>query len=221
MLKRFTKPELPRTLRRYFPDMEPDLLEEMASLGEIIELHEGMPVMQPGQQFRYMIFVLEGNIKIFREDANGGEFYLYSLTAGTACALSLSCVARAEASGVKGITVEDGVALLIPIEYMERWLLRFKSWGRYVVSALHERIEDIMQAFDQVAFRHLDEQLEHYLENMQRQFGANRIYLSHQQIASDLNTSREVISRLLKKLEQRGMIAMHRNAIEILNQVPI
>ncbi len=219
MLTRFTKPELPRTLRRYFPDMEAELLEEMAGIGEIIDLREGAPVLIPGHQFRYMIFVLEGNVKIFRQDGNGGEFYMYSLTSGSACALSLSCPDRAEASAVKGIAVEDGIALAIPVDYMERWLMRYKSWGRYVVNTLHDRIEEILQTFDQVAFRHLDEQLEHYLKRMQHNQGSSSIYLSHQQIATDLNTSREVISRLLKKLEQRGEILMHRNAIEILKPV--
>lgn len=220
MLKRFTKPELPQTIRRYFPDLELELLEEMANVGELIELREGKPLMSSGQPFRFMIFVLEGNIKIFRQDNQGGEFYMYSLTSGSACALSLSCSDHIESSAVKGLTVEDGIALLIPIEYMERWLPRYKSWGRYVVKALHDRIEDILLTFDQVAFRHLDERLEFYLEKMQQNLGTSNLYLSHQQIASDLNTSREVVSRLLKKLEQRGKIVMHRNSIEILHLVP-
>jgi len=221
MLTRFTKPVLAQTLLRYLPDLEAELLEEMAHTGEIIELREGKAVMTAGQQFRYMIFVLEGNIKIFREDPGGGEFYLYSLSSGSACALSFSCSGQAELSAVKGIAVEDGIALVLPIECMERWLLRYKSWGRYVVKAMHHRIEDILQTFDQVAFRHLDERLEFYLEKMQQNHGSNNLPLSHQQIASDLNTSREVVSRLLKKLEQRGMIVMHRNAIEIIKTEPV
>ncbi len=221
MQTRFTKPELTRTLHRYFPDLEEELVEEMAGIGEIIELREGNPVMQPGQPFHYMIFVLEGNVKIFREDTNGGEFYLYSLVSGKACALSLSCSNRMDASAVKGITVEDGIALLIPVAHMERWLSRYKSWGRYVVNTLHDRIEDILLTFDQVAFRHLDERLEFYLERMQENLGTSNLYLSHQQIATDLNTSREVISRLLKKLEQRGLIITHRNSIEILKSMSL
>lgn len=221
MQTRFTKPELNRTVRRYFPELEEELIEEMATIGEVIELREGTPVMQPGQQFRYMIFVLEGNVKIFREDAQGGEFYLYSLVSGKACALSLSCSNRQEASAVKGITIEDGIALLIPVECMERWLFRYKSWGRYVINSLHDRIEDILMTFDQVAFRHLDERLEFYLERTQQNLGTSILYLSHQQIATDLNTSREVISRLLKKLEQRGLILMHRNSIELLKPLTL
>ncbi len=219
MLTRFTKPELPRTLKRYFPNLEPALLQEMADIGEIVSLEEGKPVIQAGQQFHYMIFVLEGNIKVFREDGHGGEFYMYSLSSGSACALSLACADRTELSAVRGVAVEDGLALLIPLEYMEIWLTRYRSWARFVVKALHDRIEDVLITFDQVAFRHLDERLEFYLEKMQDNMGTSNLHISHQQIAADLNTSREVISRLLKKLEQRGMIIMHRNSIEILKTI--
>jgi CRP/FNR family transcriptional regulator len=172
--------------------------------------------MQAGQQFRYMIFVLEGNIKIVREDEEGAEFFMYSLTSGDSCALSLSCSNKLESSAVKGVTLEDGIALLIPIEFMERWLPKYKSWARFVVSTLRERIEELLVTFDQVAFRNLDERLEFYLKRLQRDSQTNTLSVSHQQIAADLNTSREVISRLLKKMEQRGKIAMHRNAIEIM-----
>ncbi len=216
MQTKFTKPELARTLRQYFPDFEPKLLEEIAAAAEVVELREGQPLMHRGQQFRSMIFVLEGNVKIFREDDDGNEFYMYSLTSGTTCALSMTCSDKFEMSAVRGVTLEDGIALLVSIEFMERWLPKYKSWGRFVVNSLRERIEDLLTTFDQVAFRNLDERLEFYLKRQKKMFGSASLPLSHQQIASDLNSSREVISRLLKKLEQRGMISMHRNHIEIL-----
>lgn len=218
MQTRFTKPELPKTLKKYFPELEPELLELMAEVGQIVEIRQGDPLVQPGHQFRYMIFVLEGNVKIFREEQDGedGEFYMYSLTSGTTCALSLTCSNRMEQSAVKGVTMEDGIILLIPLENMERWLPKYKSWARFVVNTLRERIEEILETFDQVAFRNLDERLEFYLKRMQRDLDTNVIEISHQQIATDLNTSREVISRLLKKMVQRGKIAMQRHSIELL-----
>lgn len=217
MQTRFTKSELPRTLKKYFPELESEILENMAEVGKIVEVRHGDPLMQSGQSFRYMIFVLEGNVKIFREDEEGSEFFLYSLTTGSSCALSLACSNRLEESVVKGVTMEDGILLLVPHEYMERWLPKYKSWARYVVNSLRDRIEDILITFDQVAFRNLDERLEFYLKRMRRDLGMDTLEISHQQIASDLNTSREVISRLLKKLEQRGKIVMHRNAIELVH----
>lgn len=217
MQTRFTKPELPKTLRKYFPDLEPELLEVMAEVGQVIEIHQGDPLVQAGHKFRYMIFVLEGNVKIFREDEEGSEFYMYSLTSGSTCALSLACSNRLEESAVKGVTMEDGIVLLVPLEYMERWLPKYRSWARYVVNTLRERIEEILETFDQVAFRNLDERLEFYLKRLQRDLDTNVLEVSHQQIATDLNTSREVVSRLLKKMEQRGKIAMHRHAVELLH----
>ncbi len=215
MQTRFTKQELPKTLRKYFPDMENELLEAMSEAGQILELREGQSLMQAGQPFRSMIFVLEGNVKIVRQDEEGAEFFMYSLVSGDSCALSLACSNKLESSALKGVTLEDGIALLIPVEYMERWLPKYKSWARYVVNTLRDRIEEILVTFDQVAFRNLDERLEFYLKRIQRDTGVSIIEVSHQQIAADLNTSREVISRLLKKMEQRGNIEMHRNAIEI------
>lgn len=219
MQTRFTKPELPKTLKKYFPELEPELLELMAEVGQVVEIRQGDPLVQPGHQFRYMIFVLEGNVKIFREEQNGedGEFFMYSLTSGTTCALSLTCSNRMEQSAVKGVTMEDGIILLIPLENMERWLPKYKSWARFVVNTLRERIEEILETFDQVAFRNLDERLEFYLKRMQRDVGSDVLEISHQQIATDLNTSREVISRLLKKMEQRGKISMQRHSIELLS----
>lgn len=219
MQTRFTKTELPKTLKKYFPELEPELLELMAEVGQVVEIRQGDPLVQPGHQFRYMIFVLEGNVKIFREEQDGedGEFYMYSLTSGTTCALSLTCSNRMEQSAVKGVTMEDGIILLIPLENMERWLPKYKSWARFVVNTLRERIEEILETFDQVAFRNLDERLEFYLKRLKRDTGSSVLEVSHQQIATDLNTSREVISRLLKKMEQRGKITMQRHLIELLD----
>ena len=216
MQTRFTKPELPKTLRRYFPELEDLLLEAMTEAGHVVEIRAGDSMMQVGQQLKYMIFLLEGNLKIFREDEEGAEFYLYSLTSGSSCALSLSCSYRMEESSVKGIVMEDGVALLIPIEFMEKWLPKYKTWARYVIDTFHTRMEDILTTLDQVAFRNLDERLEFYLKRMQRDQDTDVLELNHQRIAGDLNTSREVISRLLKKLEQRGKIELSRNSIKLI-----
>jgi CRP/FNR family transcriptional regulator, anaerobic regulatory protein len=213
MQTKFTKPELPRTLHKYFPDLELALSEEMAAVGEIMELREGQPLMRARQPFRHMIFVLEGNVKIFREGDDGGEFYLYSLTSGDACALSLSCTDHFEQSLLKGVTLEDGVALLIPIEYMDKWLVKYKTWGRLVLNSIRERMEELLTTFDQVAFRNLDERLEFYLKRQRKNMDSDVLPFSHAQIATDLNTSREVVSRLLKKMEQRGLIQLNRNEI--------
>jgi len=215
MQTRFTKPELAKTLKRYFPDLENELLEAMAEVGHVTELRAGQPLMYAGQQIRNMIFVLEGNVKIVRHDDEGSEFFMYSLTPGDACALSLTNYDRVRMSAVSGVTLEDGMALLVPVEYLERWIPKYKSWAKYVINAMRERMEDLLETFDQVAFRNLDERLEFYLKRHQRDLGMDTLEISHQQIAADLNTSREVISRLLKKLEQRGKVQLHRNAVEI------
>jgi CRP/FNR family transcriptional regulator len=98
---------------------------------------------------------------------------------------------------------------------MEKWAREYKSWYDFVVGTYRNRFEELLQVLDQVAFRNMDERLEFYLKRQSRQGDLRIIQISHQQIANDLNSTREVISRLLKKMEQRGLLKLNRNNIEL------
>ena len=198
-----------------FPSFDKKLLEEIGQHAELREVKAGEVLMRKGQYIKHTILVIKGGVKIYRNDDEGGEFFMYHLQPGQACAISMVCAAHAEASEVTAIAIEDSTLLYVPLKMMQRWMAEHKSWYEFVVNTYRERFEELLSVIDQVAFRSMDERLEFYLKRQAKNAGLEVVQLSHQQIAVDLNSTREVISRLLKKMEQRGLIRLNRNLIEL------
>ena len=203
-------------MQRQFQQLEAPLLAEIERESVLRPLAEGEEVLQTGQYIRSTILVSSGLLKIYREDEEGNEFLMYYLGPGDACALSMVCTMRDETSGIMARAVMPSEVILVPAHLTERWLAKYKTWNHFVIASYRQRFEELLQTLDSVVFKGLDERLLFYLRRYQ-QVGGKEIKLSHQQIAEELNSSREVISRLLKKLEQRGALRLHRNAIEIIN----
>jgi CRP/FNR family transcriptional regulator, anaerobic regulatory protein len=203
-------------LQEQFSQLEEPLLAEIARESVIRPLEEGEAVLQTGQFIRSTILVSSGLLKIYREDAEGNEFLMYYLQPGDACALSMMCSAREEKSGIMARALIPSEVILVPAHLTELWLAKYKTWNRFVIASYRQRFEELLQTLDSVAFTSLDERLLFYLKRYQQVRG-KEVRLSHQQIAEELNSSREVISRLLKKLEQRGALRLHRNYMEIIN----
>jgi CRP/FNR family transcriptional regulator, anaerobic regulatory protein len=205
------------TLKALFPNFEPQLLEALNTKAQVREIPENETLMRTGQYFKNTMLILEGLVKVYREDEQGNEFFMYYLEPGQACALSMVCATKAETSQIMAKTVKPTTVLTIPLQYMDEWMTHYKSWYQFVLETYRSRFEEILVTLDHVAFRAMDERLEFYLKKHQQTLKTNLIEVNHQQIADELNSSREVISRLLKKLEQRGKLKLHRNAIEILD----
>jgi CRP/FNR family transcriptional regulator, anaerobic regulatory protein len=203
-------------LQRQFKQLEAPLLAEIAKESVIKPLAEGEDVLQTGQFIRSTILVSDGLLKIYREDEDGNEFLMYYLQPGDACALSMICSVRDEKSDVRARAVMPSEVILVPAHLTELWLAKYKTWNHFVIASYRQRFEELLQTLDSVVFKGLDERLLFYLKRYQQVRG-KEIKLSHQQIAEELNSSREVISRLLKKLEQQGALQLHRNYIEIIN----
>ncbi len=201
-------------LKSIFPGLEPELLEQISEGAELREAKEGETLISTGQYIRSTMLLLDGLVKVYREDDEGNEFLMYYLEPGEACALSILCAAQQEKSQILAKAVKDSTLIMVPVEQTEIWMAKYKSWYRYVVGTYRARFEELLQTLDSIAFKSLDERLVFYLKRHMHNSGP-RIELSHQQIADELNSSREVISRLLKKLEQRGLVSLHRNVIEI------
>ncbi|GAA4420515.1 Crp/Fnr family transcriptional regulator [Nibrella viscosa] len=204
------------TLQQQFPQLESPLAEEILEHSTLRLVKEGEEALRTGQYIRSTVLVLSGLLKVYREDEHSNEFLMYYLEPGSACALSIMCTARSEKSQVMIKAVEDSEVILIPSHLTESWLAKYKSWYNFVIASYRQRFEELLQTLDSVAFKNLDQRLLFYLKRHVKVSGSD-IKLSHQQIAYELNTSREVISRLLKKLEQRGAIILHRNSIEAHN----
>jgi CRP/FNR family transcriptional regulator len=203
-------------LVEHYPFLEKALLDEIVQTGEQRRFAAHELLMRKGQYIRSTMLILSGLLKIYREDEEGNEFFIYYLRPGEACALSMVCAARQEASPVLVKTDMETEVVMIPVEVMAEWMSKYKSWYRFVIETYRDRFDELLQTIDSVAFRSMDERLISYLHKAKEVQGKNLIEISHQQIAQELNSSREVISRLLKKMEQRGLVRLHRNAVEVI-----
>lgn len=204
-------------LHFHFPNFSTELIEALSSISVQKHYKQGSVLINTGQYIRSTILVLDGKIKIYREDDNGNEFLLYYLTPGQACALSMICASRQETSEIKAKVEEDAKVLLIPLAEMNTLAFDHKSWYAFIIETYRHRFDEVLEVLDQIAFRSMDERLAFYLQRNAKTNKTKIISTSHQEIANDLSTSREVISRLLKKMEQRGLVRLNRNEIEILS----
>lgn len=194
---------------------EEDLLLEIEKVATYKEFKADDYLIEIGDYIKSMPLLLHGAIKILREDENGDELLLYFLERGDTCAMTLTCCMGKSKSKIRAIAENDGAMLMIPIEKMEEWLTKYKTWRNFVFESYTIRLNEMLEAIDTLAFMNLDERLYKYLTDKAKVIGNTEINNTHQQIAYDMHTSRVVISRLLKSLEIQGKIKLHRNKIEI------
>ncbi len=202
--------------KNLFPQFETELLDKIERESVERKFNAGDIIMRTGQYIKSTVLILEGRIKIYRENDEGGEFLMYYLGPGQACAISMICALQSQTSEIMAKAEEDTEVLMIPIQLMDEMMTKYKSWNQFVIQTYRSRFEELLSVVDNIAFRNMDERLEFYLKRHAEVTGQKEISISHQQIADDLNSSREVISRLLKKMEQRNLVKLHRNMIELL-----
>lgn len=203
-------------IKKIFPSFSTELVKDVDANAAIQSFKAGDIIMRTGQYIKNTVLVISGKIKVYREDENGGEFFMYYLQPGQACAISMICATKNEKSQIMAKVVEDVELIMVPLPLMDKWMMQHRSWYEFVIDTYRSRFEEVLEVIDSIAFRAMDERLEFYLKRHADVCGCKELKLSHQEIASELNTSREVISRLLKKMEQRGIVALHRNNIELL-----
>jgi CRP/FNR family transcriptional regulator len=203
----------PEELMQMFPMFEKDLATYLSSIGEIRVFNEGEMLMKTGQFFKSAVLIIRGHVKLYREGEEGNEFFMYYLDPGDACALSMICATRNQASSIMAVADEETEVILIPIQFMDKLMRDFRSWYYFVLETYRNRFEELLSVIDNVAFKNMDERLVWYLKRQAEKYG-NSMNIKHQQIANDLNTSREVVSRLLKKMEKEGMLTLNRNLID-------
>jgi CRP/FNR family transcriptional regulator len=201
------------TLKKIFPDWEDGLYDAILNEAALREAKAGTTLLKMGQNIKSAMLVVEGTVKLYQEDERGSEYFMYHLNPGEACAVTLVCNYHHEQSQVLAKAVTDIQYLAIPIEFMEKWLNEFKSWHYFVIRTYRSRYEELLKTINETAFKNMDERLAFYINRQVKQFG-NTVNLTHQEIANDLNTSREVVSRLLKKMEHNGWIIMNRNSFD-------
>lgn len=203
-------------LNSYYPQFsDPILLKDLESVSSIRKVSKGEKLMDVGSYIKFMPLIISGLIKIMREDSEGNEVLLYYLESGNTCAMSMNCCMKIEKSGIRAIAEEDSEIIMIPVEFVDEWVSKHKQWKDFVLSTYSNRFDELLEAIDIFAFKKMDERLYKYLQKRKELYGDKAFQITHQEIAFELNTSREVVSRLLKKLEQNGLIIITKTGVEL------
>jgi CRP/FNR family transcriptional regulator len=203
-------------LKKSLPNLtDPKLLERLLEKGQLASFEPGKTLMEPGQFVKAVPLVLDGSIKIMRMDEDGKELFLYYLEAGETCALSLTCCSASRPSEIKAVVEEKVSVLFVPIQVHEQLVDEFKQWKDFVSSTYQHRFHEMLVVLDAIAFKRMDERLMSYIVTKMKQLKTNELHTTHQEVANELGTAREVISRLLKQLEKKKWIELGRNVIYI------
>lgn len=198
---------------------EPELLREIEQKGKVVSVKEGDVILAIGQTVRLIPLLLNGILKITRVDDTGKELLLYYVHANESCAMTFTCCMQQYPSEIKATAETDVEYISIPIEVMDEWLVKFPTWKSFVMRTIRNRFNELLQVIDQLAFQKLDERLVHYLKEKSKATGSSLINLSHEEIATEMASSREVISRLLKKLENDKKVLLYRNQIKLMREL--
>jgi CRP/FNR family transcriptional regulator len=197
------------------PVFEANLLAEIENIGTIREVKKGDILVDLGEQIKFIPLIVKGSVKVVREDENGDELLLYFVDYGNTCAMTLNCCMENTKSEIRAICEIDTTLIMIPSNYMDRWLSQYKSWRVFIFNNFQSRLNELLKAVDSVTFLKLDERLERYLNEKVLLLKNKTLKITHLEIATDLNSSRVVISRLLKKMEKNGTLYLGRNTIQI------
>ena len=197
------------------PIFETNLLAEIEKKGTIREVKKGDILVDLGEQIKFIPLIIKGSVKVVREDENGDELLLYFVDYGNTCAMTLNCCMKKTKSEIRAVCEIDTTLIMIPSNLMDLWLSQYKTWRVFILSNFQNRLNELLKAIDSVTFMKLDERLERYLNEKVLSQKNNILKITHLEIATDLNSSRVVISRLLKKMEKNGSLLLGRNTIQM------
>ena len=194
---------------------EEKLLQEIVKISKIKKVNKGDLIIDIGSEMVFIPLLISGAVKVFRTDDDGDEYILYFIEGGDTCAMTLNCCVRGAKSEIKAVAEVDTELLLIPIAKMEDWL-HFKSWRTFIFNSYNSRLKEMLEAIDSLAFMNMNDRVLRYLKDKVIANKKETLSVTHKIISDELNTSRVVISRILKKLEKDGELELLRNQIKIL-----
>ncbi|MDH5413891.1 MAG: Crp/Fnr family transcriptional regulator [Flavobacteriaceae bacterium] len=205
-------------LSEYYSDIfEPELIDEIVKVGHFDKIKSGQLMIDIGDDMTHIPLILDGVVKIIRQEKEGDELVLYFLERGDTCAISfVNCINKRK-SIFKGVVDQDIEAIFLPVEHIDDWLMKFKSWRSFIIDSYHFRLIEMVESIDSLAFMKMDKRLLKYLNDKVKITKDIDLEITHQEIANDLNTSRVVITRLIKQLHDKGKIYSTRNKIRLLN----
>ncbi len=192
------------------------LLDEIKKFARVRSVKRDSILIAPGDDIHFVPIVQRGVLRIIRQNEEGKEIFLYHLYPGQTCAMAINCCQRHTKSSVKAIAEEDTEILQIPVNMVEDWF-KYPEWKTFVNSTYGTRFAELIEVIDLIAFSNMDKQVLHYLQERTKAAGSTTLYITHQKIADELHTHREAISRLLRTMEQKNMLHLGRNTIELLS----
>jgi len=193
-----------------------EIIDKIADVAFLKTFQKADIIIDIGQDLNFIPLLIKGNIKVLREDNDGDELLLYVLESGDTCAMSLTCCMVKSVSKIRAVADEDATVIMIPIAYMKLWFDTNDSWRTFILQSYQIRFDEMLETIDTLAFMRMDERLFKYLTDHVKLSASTNLEITHQEIAEDLNTSRVVISRLLKQLEREKKIELGRNKILVL-----
>jgi len=206
-----------KILSKFSYVFDKNLIDEITIHGRLIRFNKNDIIIDIGQKLEFVPILIHGNIKVLREDAEGNELLLYVLESGDTCAMSLTCCMTNKRSKVMAIAEKTSEVIMIPISKMQQWFNSNESWRNFILQSYQTRFDEMLETIDSLAFLKMDDRLYKYLTDQVKINASETIFTTHQEIAEDLNTSRVVISRLLKQLEKENKLRLSRNKIEVLS----
>jgi len=198
---------------------ERDLINRLQEKASIVEVPAGTTILKVGDVIRVVPIVLSGLIKVVRQDDDGHELLLYYVNAAESCAMTVTSYMQRSQSEIMAIAEDTVQLMVVPVDVADDLYAQYAGWKSFVMKTIRDRFRELLVTIDQIAFQKLDERLVNYLRDRSRATGSPLLNVSHEQIAIDLATSRVVISRLLKKLEQEKKVNLYRNQIRLMTEM--
>ncbi len=194
--------------------MEPGLQQAFTSVVTRRRFPAGAEIMQVGDAIKHIPIVAKGSLRILAQDDQGSERFLYHIMPGETCSISLTCCEAEKTSSVRAVVEEEAELWMVPARYADEWMV-YPEWRRYVGSAQAQRFNELLETIEKLAFLKLDDQLWDYLVKRVQATGDNTLKATHQEIAQELGSPREVVTRLLQQLQRRGLVTLSRGSIEV------
>lgn len=194
-----------------------NLIDEILSKSRHKNLASDEVLILPGDALVFVPIVLSGALRIVREDDEGHEAFLYHLFPSQTCAMAVNCCQSRNKSMIKAIAEDEAEVLLVPTDLIDQ-LFKYPEWKTFINNTYSSRFAELIEVIDLIAFNSLDKKILNYLEKKKEALNTSTVFITHLQIATELNTHREAVSRLLRTMEQKGIVKLGRNTIELLDQ---
>ena len=192
------------------------LKDEVSAYGQLKKFPAGSVILQEDSYIKSIPLVLNGSLKVMRTDQDGHEILLYYITPGESCIMSFLGGLHNETSKMKVVVEEDAEILFIPVAKASEWVKKFPEWSDFIFKLYHKRFEELLSAVNAIAFQKLDMRLLQLLRQKSELYQTKDIKITHQQLADELGTAREAVSRVMKQMENEGLVVLSRNKITLL-----